>query len=95
MPPTENFKESPEPNSEEQYRQRLVLNLPLPFVDDTGNGLRLHDIKGFLESEYAPPPSLDDPECAKYADKAVCEALKRVLPEEVALVRILTLLLWC
>lgn len=43
----------------------------------------------FLASRFfAQPPALDDPLCAEFAQGAVLEMIKTILPEELALVRV-------
>ncbi len=58
-----------------------------PFIHDPGSGPRVKDVRAFLESRLASPPSLDDPLCGEFADEAVLQMLCTVLPEETAMVR--------
>ncbi|EJF59238.1 hypothetical protein DICSQDRAFT_109054 [Dichomitus squalens LYAD-421 SS1] len=58
--------------------------LKVPFIHDPGNGPRVKDIRAFLASKLASPPSLDDPLCGEFADDAVLQMLCTVLPEETA-----------
>ncbi|TBU52557.1 hypothetical protein BD310DRAFT_940011 [Dichomitus squalens] len=60
--------------------------LKIPFIHDPGNGPRVKDIRAFLASRLASPPSLDDPLCGEFADDAVLQMLCTVLPEETAMI---------
>ncbi|KAI0696404.1 hypothetical protein C8T65DRAFT_663849 [Cerioporus squamosus] len=60
--------------------------LKIPFIHDPGNGPRVKDVRAFLSSRLAAPPSVDDPLCAEFAEEAVAEMLGSVLPEETALI---------
>ena len=67
-----------------------VDDLPLPkrpFIEDPGNGPRVRDVRAFLSSSFASPPSMDDPLCAEFAQDEVLQMLCSVLPEETATVR--------
>ncbi|KAI1782927.1 hypothetical protein LXA43DRAFT_1048934 [Ganoderma leucocontextum] len=57
-----------------------------PFIHDPGSGPRVKDVRAFLESRLASPPSLDDPLCGEFADEAVLQMLCTVLPEETAMI---------
>ena len=58
-----------------------------PFIHDPGSGPRVKDVRAFLDSRLASPPSLDDPLCGEFADEAILQMLCTVLPEETAMVR--------
>ncbi|RDX43638.1 hypothetical protein OH76DRAFT_1360976 [Lentinus brumalis] len=60
--------------------------LKTPFIHDPGNGPRVKDVRAFLSSRFATPPSVDDPLCAEFAEEAVAEMLCSVLPEETAFI---------
>ena len=55
-----------------------------PFIHDPGDGPRVKDVRAFLASSLAAPPSLDDPLCMEFSDEAVLEMLCAVLPYETA-----------
>ncbi|PIL26062.1 hypothetical protein GSI_11816 [Ganoderma sinense ZZ0214-1] len=57
-----------------------------PFIHDPGSGPRVKDVRAFLGSRLASPPSLDDPLCGEFADEAVLQMLCTVLPEETAMI---------
>lgn len=63
-----------------------------PFIDDPGNGPRVRDAKRFMNSYFAQPASMEDELCREFAQEEMLEMLKRVLPEEMALV---SLMLFC
>lgn len=58
-----------------------------PCVEDLGNGPHVRDLKVFLSSKIAAPPSYEDPLCAEFAQDEVLEMLCTLLPEETAMVR--------
>lgn len=58
----------------------------LPIIHDPGNGPRVRDVRGFLSSFFAHPPSLDDPLCAEFSQEEVLQMLCTALPEETAMV---------
>ncbi|KAG0700486.1 hypothetical protein DFH29DRAFT_853601 [Suillus ampliporus] len=58
----------------------------LPIIHDPGNGPRVRDIRGFLSSFFAQPPSLDDPLCAEFSQEEVLQMLCTALPEETAII---------
>ncbi|KIY62137.1 hypothetical protein CYLTODRAFT_427146 [Cylindrobasidium torrendii FP15055 ss-10] len=64
--------------------------LSSPFIYDPGNGPRVRNMQEFLASSFAQPAAKDDPVCAEFAQDEICEMLCHVLPEEVALVRVLS-----
>ncbi|KAG1789498.1 uncharacterized protein HD556DRAFT_1243604 [Suillus plorans] len=58
----------------------------LPIIHDPGNGPRVRDVRGFLTSFFAQPPSLEDPLCAEFSQEEVLQMLCTTLPEETAIV---------
>ncbi|KAG1728975.1 uncharacterized protein EDB91DRAFT_1060230 [Suillus paluster] len=58
----------------------------LPIIHDPGNGPRVRDIRGFLSSFFAQPPSLDDPLCAEFSQEEVLQMLCTALPKETAII---------
>ncbi|KAG2338947.1 hypothetical protein BDR05DRAFT_892515 [Suillus weaverae] len=58
----------------------------LPIIHDPGNGPRVRDVRGFLASFFAQPPSLEDPLCAEFSQEEVLQMLCTTLSEETAMV---------
>jgi len=58
----------------------------LPSIHDPGNGPRVRDVRAFLSSFFAQPPSLDDPLCAEFSQEEVLQMLCTSLPEDTAIV---------
>lgn len=58
----------------------------LPIIHDPGNGPRVRDVRGFLASFFAQPPSLEDPLCAEFSQEEVLQMLCTALSEETAMV---------
>jgi hypothetical protein len=58
----------------------------LPIIHDPGNGPRVRDVRGFLVSFFAQPPSLEDPLCAEFSQEEVLQMLCTALSEETAIV---------
>lgn len=58
----------------------------LPIIHDPGNGPRVRDVRGFLASFFAQPPSLEDPLCAEFSQEEVLQMLCTALSEETAIV---------
>ncbi|OAX33764.1 hypothetical protein K503DRAFT_775249 [Rhizopogon vinicolor AM-OR11-026] len=58
----------------------------LPSIHDPGNGPRVRDVRAFLSSFFAQPPSLDDPLCAEFSQEEVLQMLYTTLPEETAII---------
>jgi hypothetical protein len=56
------------------------------YLSPSGNSPQLSGVREFIESSYASPPSLSDPECAVFAREDVFRVLCLFLPEELALV---------
>jgi hypothetical protein len=56
------------------------------FLPDSGNGLRITDVKLFLEPSFAQPVSEEDELCREFGQIAVFEMLLTSLSEETALV---------
>ena len=59
---------------------------PGPFLHDPGNGIRVTNIFAFLASPLMQPPSMDDEECAQFAQPDILSILLTMLPKELALV---------
>lgn len=75
--------------TEDDYSHIL---LQKPFIYNPGNGPRVTNMRGFLASRFfSQPPALENPLCAEFAQDAVLEMIKTVLPEELALVRVFKL----
>ena len=68
----------------------LIL-LSNPIIHDPGNGPRVKNMRGFLNSSFSQPACMDDPLCAEFAQREILQMLGTVLPEETALVRPLPL----
>ena len=64
----------------------LIL-LSNPIIHDPGTGPRVRNMRAFLNSSFAQPPSTVDPLCAEFAQGEILQMLCTVLPEETALVR--------
>jgi len=60
----------------------------MAFLHDPGNGPRVRNVKEFLKSRFATPASVEHEYCGVFMNEEVLEALRAVLPEEMALVRI-------
>lgn len=58
----------------------------LPSIHDPGNGPRVRDVRAFLSSFFAQPPSLEDALCAEFSQEEVLQMLCTLLPEETAIV---------
>jgi hypothetical protein len=58
----------------------------IPSIHDPGNGPRVRDVRAFLSSFFAQPPSLDDPLCAEFSQEEVLQMLCTTLPDETATV---------
>ncbi|KAJ8590657.1 hypothetical protein M405DRAFT_766044 [Rhizopogon salebrosus TDB-379] len=56
----------------------------IPSIHDPGNGPRVRDVRAFLSSFFAQPPSLDDPLCAEFSQEEVHQMLCTTLPDETA-----------
>ena len=70
--------------------ERDTFMLQTPYIHDPGNGPRVRNTRAFLSSFFAQPPSLEDPLCAEFAQEEVLQMLSTVLPEEMALVNLVT-----
>lgn len=62
--------------------------LSMAFLHDPGNGPRVRNVREFLKSRFAAPASVEHEYCAVFVNDEVLEALRAVLPEEMALVRL-------
>jgi len=77
-------------------RQRRVIEpieppaLSVAFLHNPGNGPRVRNVKEFLRSQFAAPASVEHEYCGVFVNDEVLEALRVVLPEEMALVRLLS-----
>ena len=60
--------------------------LSMAFLHDPGNGPRVRNVGEFLKSPFAAPASLEHEYCGAFANDGILEALRAVLPEEMALV---------
>jgi hypothetical protein len=69
-----------------QSRLTCDITMSAQVIDDPGNGPRVRDVRAFLDSYFAQPPSLDDPLCAAFASEEILQMLEKVLPQETALV---------
>jgi len=63
-------------------------SLSMAFLHDPGNGPRVRDVREFLKSRFAAPQSVEHEYCGAFANDKVLEALRAVLPEEMALVSV-------
>jgi hypothetical protein len=62
--------------------------LSMAFLHNPGNGPRVRNMREFLHSRFAAPASLEHEYCGVFATDEVLEALRAVLPEEMALVSV-------
>ena len=65
----------------------------MSFLHDPGNGPRVRNVKEFLKSRFAAPASVEHEYCGVFVNAEVLEALRVVLPDEMAMVRVSPLLL--
>jgi hypothetical protein len=63
--------------------------LSMAFLHDPGNGPRVRNVREFLKSRFAAPASVEHEYCGTFVNDEVLDALRAVLPEEMALVRVL------
>ena len=88
--------QSPPPPLLRQYRVIEPIEPPslsMAFLHDPGNGPRVRNVKEFLKSRFAAPASVEHEYCGVFVHDKILEALRAVLPDEMALVRVPLLLL--
>jgi len=73
----------------EEEEDTLHPPIPQPCIHDPGNGPRVRDVEGFLQSRFSSPPSWEDWECMTYHEQEVMDFLTQLLPVEQALVCLL------
>jgi hypothetical protein len=66
---------------------------PTPCIEDPGSGPRVRDAVAFLASPWAIRPATRDeaPLCAELAEEEVLSMIREILPEQLAVVRALSL----
>ncbi len=94
-PPSPSPSPSPSlsPSPPQPLRHRVIEpieppTLSMSFLHDPGNGPRVRNVREFLKSRFAAPASVEHEYCGLFMNDKVLEALRAVLPDEMAMVRV-------